>query len=464
MAVEETVAHELWKRCREELLERLADCFPRRETRRTCGDMLDALTAMRESANCWSLAETIGDATPDRLQHFLSRASWDEAAAMDRLAGWAVGHLGGEQVVLAVDETGDAKSSTDAVGAARQYSGSLGGVGLCQVAVHLSYATAAGHTLIDRRLYLPEGWAGDEERRELAGVPDQVEFATKPQLAAEMLDRVDARGLREAFVAADEVYGGRELRRHIRTLGYGYAIAVKTSHRVTTPAGSSMASELAKLLPARSWQRLRTGTGGKGDRHYDWAVIDVLPDDTPDPDEPDEPGPGSEAGTAASAGFSMLLIRRHRYTRTLSFYRCWSPAPRPLRVLVSVVCRRWRIEEEFQAAKGLTGLDQGQVIRWTSWHRWSLMSMLAYALLAVSIATERRVTSADTTSADVIELVPVSCRELVKLLRILVLDRPGRDGRRVEHAAAWSHWRRRHQRRAQICHRRWNEVTAAAIT
>ncbi|MGH3314441.1 MAG: transposase [Streptomyces sp.] len=114
--------------------------------------------------------------------------------------------------ILIADETGDAKSSTNAVGAARQYSGSVGGVDLCQVAVHLTFATSAGHCLIDRRLYLPQDWAADEERRELTGVPEELCFATKPHMAADMLRTADRQGISASFFLGDEVYGGRELR------------------------------------------------------------------------------------------------------------------------------------------------------------------------------------------------------------------------------------------------------------
>ena len=146
----------------------------------------------------------------------LSRAVWDDQQVLDTAAAWAVSHLDDGDAVLIVDETADEKSSTDAGGAARQYSGTVGGIALCQVAVTLTYATGRGHALIGRALYLPEGRAGDEEHRELAGIPDEVMFATKPQLADGLLDRAHARGIRAAFVAGDEVYGGRELRQGIR--------------------------------------------------------------------------------------------------------------------------------------------------------------------------------------------------------------------------------------------------------
>ncbi|WP_257230962.1 transposase [Streptomyces sp. UH6] len=176
---------------------------------------------------------------------------------------------------------GDEKSSTDCVGAVRQYSGALGGIGLCQVAVHLTYASPRGHALIDRELYLPAAWAQDEERRLLAHVPDEVCFSTKPQLAAVMLHRARTLGVRARWFVGDEVYSSLELRRTARMLGFDYALAVRSDHTATTSAGRFTAARLAAKVPAKSWMRMRTGHGLKGDRHYDWALIEVRPDQEP---------------------------------------------------------------------------------------------------------------------------------------------------------------------------------------
>uniref|UniRef100_UPI002F9162E0 IS701 family transposase n=1 Tax=Streptomyces sp. NBC_01562 TaxID=2975879 RepID=UPI002F9162E0 len=447
VAAQATVVHAGWDGLFEGLMGRFASCFPRRETRLTCRNMVSGLLMVKESANCWSLAEAIGHSGPHVLQHFLSRARFDTEAVRRSVAAWTVEQLGEREVMLVVDETGDEKSSLDAVGAARQYSGALGGIGLCQVAVHLSYVSAEGHALVDRRLYLGEAWAADDERRELVGVPDERVFATKPQLAGDMLEDAHASGVHTAWVAADEVYGGRELRARIRALGYGYAIAVPTSHRVTTPgAGKKKVTALLERVPKRAWMRLRTGHGTKAERLYDWAMIDVNPDDAP---------PGQ------AAGHSQVLVRRHRRTGTLSFYRTWHPDPQPISVLVSAVCRRWRVEEDFQGAKGLAHLDTGQVTCWTSWHRWSLMSMIAYALLAVGALHERQ-RAHPANSDDELAMVPVSPRELLALLRVFALPRPRQDTDPA-HALHWSNSRRRHQHRATACHRRWNNVTAVAI-
>ncbi|HEY2578796.1 MAG TPA: IS701 family transposase, partial [Streptosporangiaceae bacterium] len=225
-----TVADEAGAALLADLLGRVAGCFPRRETRQSCGQMLSGLLMELEDHNCWTIAEAAGHRGPHRLQHLLSRAVWDEQRLPDIASAWAAGRLDDGDGVLIVDETADEKSSAGAAGAARQYSGTVGGIALCQVTVTVTYATGRGHALIVRALYLPEARAADEEHRKLAGVPEEVMFSTKPQLAEALLERAQASGIRAAFVAGDEVYGGRELRRGIRQLGMGYVMAVRANH------------------------------------------------------------------------------------------------------------------------------------------------------------------------------------------------------------------------------------------
>jgi SRSO17 transposase len=404
--------------------------------------MAGGLLMELEDHNCWTIAEAVGHCGPYRLQHLLSRAVWDERRVLDAASAWAVSHLDDGEAVLIVDETADEKSSADAAGAARQYSGTVGGVALCQVAVTLTYATGRGHALIDRALYLPEGCAADEEHRELAGIPEEVLFATKPQLAGELLERAHGRGIRAAFAVGDEVYGSRELRRSIRKLGMGYVMAVRANHTLSTSPGHTVtAAAAARRIPAHAWQRMRTGAGTKGVRHYDWAVLEVTSDDTPN---------------GHAAGHSVLLIRRHRYTGKLSFYRCWTPGPAALSQLIAAAVVRWRIEEDHQLAKQATGLDAGQVIRWKSWHRWTAICLLAYIYLAVAAAVQRQQDASSDLDAG---LIPVTVPELLRLLRGTVIPPPRRDR---THRLRWSFWRRRHQHRARRAHQRWNAYAETA--
>jgi SRSO17 transposase len=421
-----------------DLFGQVAACFPRRETRQAAGQMAAGLLMELEDYNCWSIAEAVGHRGPHRLQHLLSRAVWDDQQVLDAAAAWAVAQLDDGDAVLVVDETADEKSSADAVGAARQYSGTVGGIALCQVAVTLTFAASRGHTLIGRALYLPEACAADDEHRELAGVPEEVMFATKPELAGTLLQRAHQRGIRAAFVTGDEVYGGRDLRRAVRARGMGYVLAVRSNHVLTVGSGRTLtAAEAVKVIPRGAWQRMRTGHGTKGSRHYDWAMLEVTSDDAPD---------GHHG--RHEAGRSALLVRRHRYTGTCSFYRCWTPEPVPLTRLIAIAVTRWRIEEDHQLAKQAASLDSGQVIRWRSWHRWTAICLLAYIYLAVAAAMHR-----DSHADREIGLIPITIPELVRLLRDTVIPPPCRDQAHRQH---WSHWRRRHQYRARQAHQRWN--------
>jgi SRSO17 transposase len=326
----------------EDLMAQFASCFARRETRLTCKDMVHGLLSELEDRNCWTLAEAAGHDRPYRMQHLLSRARCDEQQMLDAAAGWAIGHFSagqdGGDAVLVVDETADEKSSDGCAGASRQYSGTVGGTAMCQVAVTLTYAAPAGHALVNRAPYLPGGWAADEERRERAGVPGEITFETKPQLAGRLLQHAHDQGIRAGFVAGDEVYGGRDLRRSIRERGTGYVLAVRSNYAVTLSPGRRLSvKKAASLVKPAMWQRMRTGSATKGAKDYDWAMIEILPDDTPE---------GQDDGHA------FLLPRKHRYTGTVSYYLCWSPVPVPLAKLISVAVARWRIEMVFpQLAK-----------------------------------------------------------------------------------------------------------------
>jgi SRSO17 transposase len=438
-AADASVDHDVHGGLLDDLMARVAPCFARRETRLTCRDMVHGLLTELEDHNCWTMAEAAGHPGPHRMQHLLSRARVDDRQVLDSAADWAAGHLTAGQdegdVVLIVDETADAKSSGDCAGAARQYSGTIGGIAMCQVAVTLTCAAPAGHALIGRALYLPADRAADEERRELAGVPDEVMFATKPELAGQLLQHAHDLGIRAAFIAGDEVYGGLELRRGIRERGAGYVLAVRSNHTVTLPSNRRLTvKKAADLLKPAMWQRMRTGSATKGAKDYHWAMIEITPDDTPD---------GHDDGHA------VLLLRRHRYTGTVSYYRCWTPGPVPLAKLIQVAVTRWKIEEDHQLSKQVTGLDAGQVTTWASWHRWTAISLLACAFLAVAAAWQRALDG----HAGILDLIPVTMPELLRQLRGTVIAEPRRD---KPHRDAWTLWRRRHQYRAQQAHQRWH--------
>jgi hypothetical protein len=198
---------------------------------------------------------------------------------------------------------------------------------------------------------------------------------------------------------------------------------------VPTHAGPIRVDQLPALLTDRAWQRYSAGPGSKGPRYYSWAWITLLPEDPCD------------------RGQHHLLIRRNDTTGELAYLRCYSPTPVPLSTLVKVAGQRWRIEESFQTAKGLTGLDQHQVRHWTSWHRWTTLAMLAHAFLAVATAIERDHAPAP---AGLIEL---TVNEFRRLFDALLLSAK----HTIDTLLTWSRWRRRHQARARECHYRRHE-------
>ncbi len=417
-----------WQQLLDELLGRVAGWFGRVELRRRARAFVRGLLADLPRMNCWTIAEHAGDANPDGMQHLLGRAVWDHDKLRDDVRDYVVEHLGDPGAVLVVDETGDLKKGTATVGVQRQYTGTAGRVENAQVAVYLVYATGAGHGVVDRELYLPRSWTDDPERLQAVGVPDRVGFATKPKLATTMICRALDAGVPASWVTGDEVDGANPgLRAELEARGVGYVLAVACDHQVRFGGAAHRADTLLTKVPARAWQQVSCGKGAKGHRHYDWAFLRL-----------DHHGsaPGEQAGK------HWLMIRRNQRTGELAFYRCFTPRPTPLATLVRVAGCRWRIEEAFQAGKGLCGLDQHQVRRWRSWYRWATLSMLAHAFLVVAALAER------TRQPPPSGLIPLSCNEIQHLFAALLAPPVADRGHRLR----WSLWRRRHQARARTCH------------
>ena len=401
---------------------RIAGRFARVEPRRRARAFVLGLVSGLRRKNCWTIAEQAGDATPDGMQHLLAAARWDADAVRDDLRGYVIDYLGSPGAVLVVDETGDVKKGKASAGVQRQYSGTAGRVENCQVAVFLSYASPAGHALIDRELYLPGSWIADPARCAAAGISPTTVFATKPGLARRMIGRALDAGTPAGWVTGDEVYcAGPHLRADLERRQIGYVLAVSASHPVATGAGTRQARQIAACLPGRAWQRYSAGEGAKGHRYYDWAWLAI------DPGRP---------------GHRWLLIRRNRRTRELAFYRCYSPRRVPLPLLVKVAGIRWTTEENFQAGKGLAGLDEHQVRRWDSWYRRTTLAMLALAFLSIAAATEH------TCHPPADEQIPLTRNEIAALFGALIIQ-PVLDAR---HRLRWSTWRRRRQHRAKTCH------------
>src|SRR5919106_6831558 len=229
---EQTALEEVasWEAGLEALHSKIASRFSRREPRRRALAYLKGLLGPVERKNGWQLAEYLGDRTPDGVQRLLATYEWDADLVRDDLRRYVDEHLGDLQAVLVIDETGFLKKGTKSVGVKRQYSGTAGRIENCQVGVFLVYASPKGKAFLDRELYLPREWAEDKERRLEAGVPEEVAFQTKPQLAQMMLQRALEAGVPASWVTGDEVYGGdRRLRVWLEQQELPHVLAVRSN-------------------------------------------------------------------------------------------------------------------------------------------------------------------------------------------------------------------------------------------
>src|SRR6266446_6430305 len=258
-----------------ELSGRIAPRFGRAEVRSRVGRYLRGLLATAERKNGWQLAEELGDPNVHGVQRLLAEAEWDEEAVRDDLRAYVIEHLGEAGGVLVVDETGLVKKGKKSAGVARQYSGTAGRRENSQVGVFLAYASGKGAAFIDRALYLPEEWTSDRVRCREAGIGDEVQFATKGELARQMLVRAFAAGVSADWVVGDTVYGYDELRLWLDEQQKNYVVAVPETHLVWVAGQHQPIGYVAALLPPEAWAVLSAGEGSKGERLYEWAWLQL---------------------------------------------------------------------------------------------------------------------------------------------------------------------------------------------
>jgi len=367
-----------WEWELEALKDRLSPVFRRSDVRASVSAFIDGLLSGASRKTGWQLAEQAGLEKPYRMQSLLGRGSWSAETLRDKVRAEVVSVLGDPTGVLVVDETGFLKKGTHSVGVARQYSGTAGRIENCQVGVFLAYASPLGQALIDRRLYLPEAWANDAARREAAHVPEQTVFATKLEIAGDLITTALDAGVPCAWVLADALYGSdSRLRRLLEERRQPYVLAVRSNlHlRFVTKKGfvQTDPATMADELPKRAWRTLPAGEGTKGLRLYDWARI-PLP-------------------WIAEDGFERwILIRRNRSNpEQRAYYFVFARAGGTLAELAGAAGLRWTIEECFQRAKEELGLDHCEARSWHGWHRHMTLCMVAAAFLARLSAQLRQI-------------------------------------------------------------------------
>lgn len=374
-------------------LDRFAPLFGRDENQAHARRFVQGLLHGGERRSIENIAEAMGGGPVRSLQAFIGTGVWSDGAILKQLRGAVLEALADDDAVWNADETGFPKKGIKSVGVKRQYSGTLGRTDNCQVAVFANYASVKGHTFLDRRLFLPEEWAGDGDRRDEAGVPAGVIFRTKPELALAMAADAVAEGVPFRWVGGDSVYGDSPtFVQGVRQLGKWYVLDSSADARVWTTepqvippedrpkpkrgrpcpqplviGEARRVDEVVAALPATAWRRLTVAEGSQGPRVYEYAEVWAW---------------FSEGGLPGPR--ERLLVRRSLGQQPeLKYHRSDAPAEVPLLKLAQVRATRWTIEEDIQSAKGECGLDEYETRGWVGWHHHTALSMLALAFLVL---------------------------------------------------------------------------------
>jgi len=369
-----------------------APLFGRTEARARGEQYLPGLLVQQtDRRNAENLAEAIEGATPRSLQRFLTESPWDDGPVIERLQQYVGQRLNRPDGVLVLDDTGFAKQGKKSVGVARQYSGTLGKVGNCQVGVFLAYVSPCGHALVDKALYLPREWTADRDRCRAAGVPEDVGYQSKADLGLGLLHRARQAGhLTAQWVTGDSGYGEvPTLRDVLAADGWRYVLEVPRNTYVFTQAvqvavpawsgrgrkpsqpqllagepGPQNVAAVAANLPPSAWQTLTVAEGAQGERIHQFAAMHVW-----------------ESRDSLPGRACWLLLRRDLDGSDVKYYLSNAPADTPLLRLAQVAAMRWPVETEFQTDKGETGLDEYEVRTWLGWQHHITMALLAGAFL-----------------------------------------------------------------------------------
>jgi SRSO17 transposase len=340
----------------EELLASVRPRFDRAEPRRHAERYVRGLLSDLARKNGWTLAAYAGASDPTGMQRLLNAARWDTDGVRDDLRRWVAECFGDwPHGVLAVDDVRFPKIGASSVGVHRQYAHGSLRAGNAQVAVFLAYVSPRGRALVDRELYLPREWLADRARARRGGVPDDVAFADRDELAIRMIDRAfDAHGPTAWVVAGGGVADSVRLRIWLEGRAQAYMLPAAGAALVATRDGTRVeADRVAGALPASAWTRV--------DPDERWALVTL----------------------GGGRGERGLLIRRSgaRWAGPV-FYRCHFPASTDLAELVRVArttdavrnCVRWANEN--------IGLDHYQVRRYAAWYRHVTLCLVAGAYLA----------------------------------------------------------------------------------
>jgi SRSO17 transposase len=363
--------------------------FGRKQWRENSQPYLQGLLVQAEERrNAENLAEAL-PVSARALQRFLTDARWDEEAVIAHLQADLGPRLNDPLAVWAVDSSGFPKQGKKSVGVARQYCGALGKVANCQVGVFLAHVGPRGRALVDKRLYLPPEWVGDQARCDAAGIPREKQvYRSETELALEMLQAAQARGhLAAPWVTGDDTYGkSPEFREAVAALGLQYVLEVPADTPVwpleptwetppwtgrgrppqPRPVASERRSvrERAQALPGAAWQTLTVAEGAQGWRTCRFAAERLR-----------------ETRAGQPGQVLWVIYRENRDGSEPRYYFSNAPGGTPLATLARVASARWPIETEFETEKSDIGLDEYEVRSWPGWHHHLTMCLLASVFL-----------------------------------------------------------------------------------
>jgi SRSO17 transposase len=420
-------------------------CFARVQPWLTAIGYVQAVLSDLPKRNGWSIAEWIGNRTPDKVQRLLNRATWDSGQVMRAVRAHVVRGLdtaapAPSMRVGALDETGQEKKGQVTAGVKRQHMGCADGVANGINTVHLSYVRGGvGHALIGCRQWIPAEQVEDAATAARMGLPEDLEFATKGQLAAKILAQAHTGGVVFDFVCGDEVYGSSpDLRRYCEEKQQGYVLRIPSNFPVVLGEGTTATCKQivrTHLKQKKRWQIVSAGAGDKGERLYGWAWV------------------------ATDSAQHWLLVRKHLKTGECAYHLCFVPQGQPvtLRRLVTAAGLRWPIEEDFEFGKDLFGLDQAQVRLYEAIRRHTVLVMIALAVCAVAAAHARPRTDTQAPPPLGPDDVPptdpgrvaLTVAAIKNLLSALNPHQPT-----LEHKIHWQNWRDRHRARARWHHQR----------
>jgi len=346
------------------------------------------------------LASRVPDGNVQAMQQLVGQSPWDWLPVWELLGKRMTAELEPDSVWV-IDDTGFPKQGEHSVAVERQYSGTLGKVGNCQVAVSLHHVGEQGHTILGWRLYLPESWAQDRQRREEAGIPQDVKFQTKWQLGLDIIDQIRGWGLPNRIVLTDAGYGdvtefrdGLETRRLPYIVGISAQVGVWTrSPKATVPrrhpgrgapatryqyGEQRPISAQEAALQAKGWKTIRWRQGTKGWLESRFVAMRVWPSH------------GFVRGQAPHKEVWLLVEWPESEKEPTKYFLCDLPVSYPLRRLVRLAKCRWKIEQDYQQLKEELGLDHYEGRSWIGWHHHTTLVMMAHAFLTLETLRRKK--------------------------------------------------------------------------